>query len=94
MKTLSEKKVNRKIKKFNRVLKADVFNGRFYVREMQKSRYAGMTYFLYIVCDDEHPENNKVVGWCNEFSLGKIWEEMNILIIESDFWEKWRNKNI
>ena len=47
MKTNAEKMVNRKVRQFNRELQRDVFGGRFEVRQLQKARVEGLSWFLY-----------------------------------------------
>ncbi len=90
-KTLSERNMHRKIKAFNKYLERDVFGNRFWIREYQKSRYEGMSYFLYELRDREDPSRNHVImGWFNEYEFWKVFEEMNEFIITSDFWEKYR----
>ena len=88
-KTRTDRKVNRKVKQFNKELREDVFKGRFEVRQLEKTRVDGMQYYLYEVRDNHHPERNRIVPWewgDSIFFMNKIWEEMNDLIITSDFW--------
>lgn len=94
MKTAAEKKVNKEIKKFNRELERDVFDGRFEVRQYQKARVDGMSYFLYQLIDNKEPDRNYIIpGWLNEFDFKRrIWEEMNNFIVLSDFWSIYHNK--
>jgi hypothetical protein len=97
MKTLTDKKVNRMVKLFNKELKQDVFKGRFWVRQYQKARVDGQNYYLYELMDREQPERNTLIReWLrgeSHFFRGPIWEGMNDFIIKSDFWEKyWREK--
>ena len=92
-KTLGERKMNRKIKTFNKQLKRDVFGNRFWIREYRKSRIDGITYFLFELKDREQPERDCLIhGWINEFADWKIFTEMNDFIINSDFWEKYREQ--
>ena len=46
-KTKTDKKVNRKVKEFNKALKKDVFKDRFWVRQYQKTKCDGLNYYLY-----------------------------------------------
>ena len=88
-KTKTDRKVNRKVKKFNKELREDVFQGRFEVRQLAKTRVDDMQYYLYEVRDNHHPERNRIVPWewgDSIFFMDKIWREMNDLIITSDFW--------
>ena len=47
-KTRTDRKVNRKVKQFNKELREDVFKGRFEVRQLEKTRVDGMQYYLYL----------------------------------------------
>lgn len=92
-KTLGEKKMHRKIKTFNKSLEKDVFGNRFWIREYQKTRCEGMSYFLYELRDREDSSRDHIIrGWFNEYEFWKIFEEMNEFIITSNFWEKYKNK--
>ena len=95
-KTKTDRKVNKRIREFNRELKEDVFKGRFWVRQYQKARVDGMSYYLYELIDNEQPSRNKVIfDWIrgeSPFFFSTIWEGMNDFIIKSDFWEKWRKE--
>ena len=89
-KTKTDRKVNRKVKQFNKELREDVFKGRFEVRQLEKTKVDGMQYYLYEVRDNHHPERNRIVPWewgDSIFFMNKIWMEMNDLIITSDFWD-------
>lgn len=89
-KTKTDRKVNRKVKQFNKELREDVFKGRFEVRQLEKTRVDSMQYYLYEVRDNHHPERNRIVPWewgDSIFFMNKIWMEMNDLIITSDFWD-------
>ena len=60
-KSKEDKKMNRIAKRFNKELKQDVFNGRFYCRQIKKQRGCdGVMYYLYEVCDAENPSANKI----------------------------------
>ena len=59
-KTKIDKKVNKKVRNFNKSLKEDVFNGRFWVRQYQKTKYDGLHYYLYELIDNLEPERNRV----------------------------------
>ena len=91
MKTKAEKMVNRRVKAFNRELKRDVFGE---VRQLQKARVDGLSWFLYELIDHEQPERNTIVhGWLNEYDFQRrIWEEMNNFIVYSNFWSIYHNK--
>ena len=97
MKNKVDKKVNKKVREFNKELKEDVFNGRFWVRQYQKTKYEGNNYYLYELRDRLQPERNKVIyEWLRGeslFFMNNIWEEMNDFIIKSNFWELYRNEN-
>ena len=90
-----ERKINKRIRDFNKDLKADVFGDRFWVRQYQKATVDGMLYFLYELCDREDPKRNYLVpGWFNQYEMlhfYKIWEEMNDFIIKSNFWSIYHN---
>lgn len=94
MKTVAERKVNREVRHFNKVLEKDVFGKRFTVHQVRKSRSEGMTWFLYELIDNEQPERNYLIpGWLNEFDyMRRIWEEMNNFIVYSNFWSIYHNK--
>lgn len=96
MKSKTDKKVNKKVRNFNRELKADLFKDRFEVRQYQKARVDGLNYYLYQLIDNLEPERNRVIReWLwgdSKFFMNKIWEEMNDFIIKSDFWELYRKK--
>lgn len=97
-KTKTDKKVNRKVREFNRELRNDVFKDRFWVRQYQKAQVDGLSYYLYELVDNEQPERNRVIrSWIlgiSPFFMSEIWEGMNDFIIKSDFWEQyWRKKN-
>lgn len=94
-KTKTDKKVNRKVKAFNKALKKDVFKDRFWVRQYQKTKCDGLNYYLYELVDNLEPERNTVLrGWILGESclfMSEIWEGMNDFIIKSDFWSKYYN---
>lgn len=89
-KTKTDIKVNKAVKKFNKTLKADVFDGRFWVRQYQKTKYNGVSYYLYELIDNLEPERNYLIrGWINgksPFFMSEIYEAMNDFIVKSDFW--------
>lgn len=91
MKTKTDKKVNRWIRQFNRELRQDVFKNRFEVRQYQKVRHDGESYYLYQLIDNLQPERNYIIyEWIRGgsiLSMRRIWEEMNNFIIYSNFWE-------
>ena len=61
MKSSTDKKVNRIVRKFNKSLKKDVLNGRFRVRQYQKAREDGLYYYLYELKDREDPSRDTVI---------------------------------
>lgn len=94
-KNLTDKKVNRAVKKLNKSIKEDIFGDRFFVRQVKKTRgNDNVMYYLYEYIDRECPERNCLSkGWKNEFSIlmfNDLWIEMNEFIINSDFWTKYR----
>jgi hypothetical protein len=94
-KTLDDRKVNRNVRKLNRTLANDVFEDRFYARQIQKGRGDGIMYYMYELCDKEQPERNEIVPWETAFAIcefNKIWTAMNDFIITSDFWEKYKRE--
>lgn len=89
-KTLADKKVNHLIKSVNRDLYNDVFKDRFWVRQYQKAKVDGISYYLFELCDRLQPERNEVIrGWFNEYEVMsyKFWDALNNFIIYSDFWK-------
>ena len=42
-----DKKINRKVREFNKELKRDIFNDRFELRQYQKAKLDDMHYYLY-----------------------------------------------
>lgn len=89
-----DKKMNRIVKRFNKELREDVFQGRFYCRQIKKQRGCdGIMYYLYEVCDSENPTANKICHWMNIWEanlwLSPLFQDMNTLIVESDFWSKY-----
>jgi len=93
-KNLQERNMHKAIKKFNKSLKYDVFDGRFWVREYKKSRYEGMSYFQFELRDKEQPERNYLIpGWFNSSESWEVFEEMNNFIITSNFWKIYRKNN-
>lgn len=94
MKTKTDKRVNKKIRAFNKTLEKDVFKNRFWVRQYQKQTYDHSQYYLYELCDRLEPERNRVIyKWLrgnSVFFMSDIFDEMNSFILESDFWELYR----
>lgn len=94
MKTKTDKRINKKIKAFNKTLEKDVFRNRFWVRQYQKQTYDHDQYYLYELCDRLEPERNRVIyKWLrgnSVFFMSDIFDEMNSFILESDFWELYR----
>ena len=98
-KSLSDRKVNRAVKKLNKSIREDVFGNRFWIRQARKTRgNDGVMYYLYELIDRECPERNTLCkGWKSEFSIlwfSELWIEMNDFIVNSDFWEKHRANNL
>ena len=85
-----KKKVNKKIRDFNKELKKDVFKDRFWVRQCKKIKVDGLNFYLYELIDNLEPERNYIIpGWIwdgSTFFVGKIFENMNDFIVKSDFW--------
>jgi hypothetical protein len=91
MKTLSDKKVNKRIRTLNRQIENDVFGKRFIARQVKKQRLDGVSYYHYLFIDNENPDAN-IYQIFSEFEItmfSKPWEVMNELIVNSDFWEKY-----
>lgn len=90
-----DRKINKKVRKFNKSLREDVFGNRFWVRQYQKATCDGLHYYLYELVDNLEPERNTVLnGWMlgeSCFFMSEIWEGMNDFIIKSDFWAKYYN---
>ena len=95
-KTRTDKKVNRKVREFNKSLKEDVFKDRFWVRQYQKAQLDGVSYYLYELIDELEPERNRIIReWIrgeSDFFMHRIFEEMSDFIIKSDFWDLWRKE--
>lgn len=95
-KTKTDKKVNKKVREFNKTLKEDVFENRFWVRQYQKAQLDGVSYYLYELIDELEPNRNRIIReWIrgeSDFFMHRIFEEMNDFIIKSDFWELWRKE--
>ena len=95
-KTKTDKKVNKKVREFNKSLKEDVFENRFWVRQYQKALLDGVSYYLYELIDELGSNRNRIIReWIrgeSDFFMHKIFEEMNDFIIKSDFWELWRKE--
>ena len=95
-KTKTDKKVNKKVREFNKSLKEDVFENRFWVRQYQKAQLDGVNYYLYELIDELEPNRNRIIReWIrgeSDFFMHRIFEEMNDFIIKSDFWELWRKE--
>lgn len=92
MKTLYDKKVNKRIRTLNRQLEKDVFGKRFVARQVKKERLDGVNYYLYVFIDNENPEAN-VYKWFSDFELCTFnthYMVMNNVIVHSNFWEKYR----
>ena len=83
MKTVSDKKVNKRIRTLNRQIENDVFGKRFVARQVKKQRLDGVSYYHYLFIDNENPNANIYQ------IFSKPWEVMNELIVNSDFWEKY-----
>lgn len=92
MKTKYDKKVNRIVKKLNRRLQKDVFENRFFARQIEKRGYEfchEYHIYLYEFIDEKYPERN-LQQWFTEGEIiigSKLHEAMNNFIIQSDFWK-------
>lgn len=93
-KLIEDKKVNRNIKKLNKQLRDDVFGNRFYARQVKKHKTDGIMYYQYELIDNECPERNTIIrGWLTAYEIymfNRVWEAMNDFIVNSDFWQKYR----
>lgn len=91
MKSKVAKRVNRRVRSFNKQLRKDVFGTRFELRQLKKSYTDGIEYFLYILIDNEQPERNKIIPWETGFAILTFHPlecAMNDFIVSSDFWSK------
>ena len=89
------RKVNRRARQLNKQLAEDVFENRFWVRQVQKQCKNDIHYFQYELRDRLQPERNKLLHWLSEFSLvtfNDLWLEMNDFIITSDFWKTYNKQ--
>lgn len=95
-KTREAKKVNRVVKKLNKQLVADVFKDRFFIRQLRKTFGCdNVEYFQFELIDKEQPERNQITKWYNSFEIChfvNIHREINDFIVNSDFWEKHRER--
>lgn len=96
---------NRYIRNFNRDLQEDIFKGRFYIkmlsREVRNFDDNSGFYFWYHlqVIDRENPEATKDL-WLDRYEiydgpfdgLRGLYKAVNETIVESDFWQKYREK--
>ena len=90
MKNIDDRRVNKNVRKLNKELQNDVFGDRFEARQHKKSRKEGISYYMYLLIDNKHPERNMIVPWESAFSIyqfNHIWLAMNDFIISSDFWQ-------
>lgn len=90
MKNIDDRRVNKNVRKLNKKLQNDVFGDRFEARQYKKSRKEGISYYMYLLIDNKHPERNMIVPWESAFSIyqfNHIWLAMNDFIISSDFWQ-------
>lgn len=96
-KTKLDKKVNKRVRIINKQLKEDVFNGRFWIRQIQKAKDAnGTQYYLYEMRDRKCPNRNSLVsyGWIRGddiFLAAHIYEAINDFIVRSSFWSIYYN---
>ena len=93
-----DKKVNRKVKELNKKIAQDVFGNRFWLKQIQKSKVHDYNYYAYELRDREQPNRNRFISgyWIGETSIllfNDLWLEMNNFIIESDFWQKYKEAN-
>ena len=90
MKNIDDRRVNKNVRKLNKELQNDVFGDRFEARQYKKSRKEGISYYMYLLIDNKHPERNMIVPWESAFSIyqfNHIWLAMNDFIASSDFWQ-------
>ena len=90
MKNIDDRRVNKNVRKLNKELQNDVFRDRFEARQYKKSRKEGISYYMYLLIDNKHPERNMIVPWESAFSIyqfNHIWLAMNDFIVSSDFWQ-------
>ena len=88
--------VRKELRRRNKVLKEDCFAGRFEYRQIGRKDFNNDGWYSSIYKiefrDNEDPSRNKV-GYFDKYEIRCGWDffnMMNDLIIESDFWEKWR----
>ena len=93
----TQKEVNKIIRGLNKELKEDCFAGRFEYRQIGRKYFNDDDWYSSIYKiefrDNEDPSRNKV-GYYNKYDILYGWDffnMMNDLIIESDFWDKWRD---
>ena len=89
--------VRKLLRQRNKVLREDCFAGRFEYRQIGRKYFNDDDWYSSIYKiefrDNEDPSRNKV-GYYNKYDILYGWDffnMMNDLIIESDFWDKWRN---
>lgn len=83
-----DKKVNRKVKRFNKILREDVYKDRFYIKQWEKRKINDMHYYIYCLYDKKYPNRIHITDWVSELEILKFNEleiRMNDFIITSDF---------
>lgn len=89
--------VRKLLRQRNKALKEDCFAGRFEYRQVGRKDFNDDGWYSSIYKiefrDNEDPSRNKV-GCFDKYEIRRGWDffnMMNDLIIESDFWDKWRS---
>lgn len=97
MKSKTDKKVNRVVKRLNRELKEDVFGDRFWCRQVAKLKADDVEHYIYELKDREDPSRDRVIrGWLSGFEIitfHTLAMEMNDFIVTSNFWEEFKRKH-
>ena len=96
-----KRKMNKQIRALNNQLKNDVFGDRFYCRSVAMNIHTFFDGSWYLGYDVEFIDRktgetrilHNVSDWSFTHSW-KIFEEMNALIIESDFWDCYINEQM
>ena len=95
-KTREAKKVNKVVKRLSRQLATDVFKDRFFIRQLRKAFGCNkVEYFQFELIDKEQPERNQITKWYDSFEIcrfAEVHQEINDFIVNSDFWEKHRER--
>ncbi len=99
MKTKSDKRVNRSIRKLNRLIQKDVFGKRFELVQISKHGmdwYRSYHWYILLLKDNEQSERNYLFRLDEGEILirNKHYQEMNRFIVDSDFWRKYNKENL